>query len=57
MLCRIFLIMILNISYGKKRGDYLQVLNSNGEIEKFKPSRIKKKLLDEQKLMSMVLIL
>ena len=50
MLCRIFLIMILNISYGKKRGDYLQVLNSNGEIEKFKPSRIKKKLLDETEI-------
>ena len=42
--------MILNISYGKKRGDYLQVINSNGEVEKFKPSKIKNKLLSETDL-------
>ena len=35
---------------GRREVNYLQVLNSDGEIEKFKPSRIKKKLLDETEI-------
>ena len=50
MFCRIFLIMILSISYGKKRGDYLQVITNEGEIQLFKPSKIKNKLLSETDL-------